>query len=244
MNDFNRGVIGGDIDTDVGLKSFMLGTYRWMAMAMGVTAVTAYMVGQAIIANPALLNLIYNPLTAIVSFFVIVFGFGAIGRKLPSMSMGGVLTFLFGFAAFMGVLMSAYATAFYSPTIVAKIFFMTVAMFAALSMFGYTTGFNLSSIIKYAVAAFLAYILIGFVGMFVPSLSVFGGGMFATIINVIALGAIALITAWETQTLKRIYYGTRGDVDMMNKASAFGAASLLLAFINMFTILMNLFGRE
>lgn len=243
MNDLNRGVIGGDTDTDVGLKSFMLGTYRWMALAMAVTATVAYMVGQAIIADPSLLSIIYNPVVAIVSFLVIVFGFGAVGRKLPSMSMGGVLAFLFGFAAFMGVLMSAYAS-IYDPTIVAKIFFMTVAMFAALSMFGYTTGFNLNSIIKYAAAAFLAYIVIGFVGMFVPALSVFGGGMFATLINVVALGAIALITAWETQTLKRIYYGTRGDTDMMNKASAFGAASLLLAFINMFTILMNLFGRD
>ncbi|GLQ20583.1 Bax inhibitor-1 family protein [Algimonas porphyrae] len=243
MNDYNRGVIGGDIDTDVGLKSFMLGTYRWMALAMGVTATVAFMVGQAILADPSLLGIIYNPIVAIVSFGIIVFGFGAVGRKLPSMSMGGVLAFLFGFAAFMGVLMSAYAS-LYNPMIVAKIFFMTVAMFAALSMFGYTTGFNLNAVIKYAMAAFLAYIVIGFVGMFVPALSVFGGGLFGTIINVVALGAIALITAWETQTLKRIYYGTRGDTDMMNKASAFGAASLLLAFINMFTILMNLFGRE
>lgn len=244
MNDFNNNVIGGQADTDVGLKSFMLGTYRWMAMAMAVTATVAYLVGQAMMNNEALMGLVYNPIFAIVSFLVIVFGFGAVGRKLPSMSMGGVLAFLFGFAAFMGVLMSAYATGFYSPTIVAKIFFMTVAMFAALSMFGYTTGFNLNSIIKYAMAAFFAYIVIGFVGMFVPALSVFGGGLFGTVINVVALGAIALITAWETQTLKRIYYGTRDNPAMMNKASAFGAASLLLAFINMFTILMNLFGRE
>ena len=245
MNQFNRGgVVGGAADTDVGLKSFMLGTYRWMALAMGVTAVTAYMVGQAVMASPSLMALVYNPITALVSFFVIVFGFGAVGRKLPTMSMGGVLAFLFGFAAFMGVLMSAYATAFFNPMIVAKIFFMTVAMFAALSMFGYTTSFNLGAIVKYAFAAFLAYIVIGFVGMFVPALSVFGGGVLGTVINVVALGAIAVITAWETQHLKRIYYGMGGDTAMLNKLSAFGAASLLLAFINMFTILMNLFGRE
>ena len=244
MNDYNNGVFGGSADIDVGLKQFMLGTYRWMALAMGVTAVTAFMVGQAIMANPALLGLIYNPVTAIAMVLIIMFGFGAVGRRLPQMSMGGVLAFLFGFAAFMGVFMSAYATAFFDPTIVAKIFFMTVAMFAALSMFGYTTGFNLSSIVKYAFAAFLAYIVIGIVGMFVPALSVTAGGTLAIVINVVALLAIALITAWETQMLKRIYYGTRGDAAMMNKLSAFGAASLLLAFINMFQILMTLFGRD
>ncbi|MGJ8560574.1 MAG: Bax inhibitor-1/YccA family protein [Litorimonas sp.] len=243
MNDYNNGVIGGNADTDVGLKTFMLGTYRWMALAMLVTAGVAFMVGQAILANPALLGLVYNPVTMIASFLIIVFGFGAVGKKLPSMSMGGVLTFLFSFAAFMGVLMSAYAS-MYDPMIVARIFFMTVAMFAGLSLFGYTTGFNLNSVIKYAAAAFFAYIAIGFVGMFVPALSVFGGGTFGMIINFVALAAIAVITAWETQTLKRIYYSIGNDQAMLAKYSAFGAASLLLAFINMFTILMNLFGRD
>jgi len=243
MNDYNNGVIGGNADIDVGLKTFMLGTYRWMALAMLTTAGVAYMVGQAILADPSILGLVYNPVTAIASFLIIVFGFGAVGKRLPSMSMGGVLTFLFSFAAFMGVLMSAYASV-YDPMIVAKIFFMTVAMFAGLSLFGYTTGFNLNSIIKYAAAAFFAYIAIGLLGMFIPALSVFEGGTFGMIINFVALAAIAVITAWETQTLKRIYYSLGGDQEMLAKYSAYGAASLLLAFINMFTILMNLFGRE
>lgn len=243
MNDYNNGVIGGNADTDLGLKTFMLGTYRWMALAMLTTAGVAFIVGQAILANPALLGLVYNPVTMIASFLIIVFGFGAVGKKLPSMSMGGVLTFLFSFAAFMGVLMSAYASV-YDPMIVARIFFMTVAMFAGLSLFGYTTGFNLNSVIKYAAAAFMAYIAVGFLGMFFPALSVFGGGTFGMVINFVALAAIAVITAWETQTLKRIYYSLGNDQAMLAKYSAFGAASLLLAFINMFTILMNLFGRD
>jgi len=212
-------------------------------MAMGVTAIVAFIVGQAILANPALIGLIYNPVVAIATIVIIMFGFGAVGKKLPSMSLGGVLAFLFGFAAFMGVIMSAYAS-LYNPMIVAKIFFMTVAMFAGLSLFGYTTSFNLGSIIKYAAAAFMAYIVIGVVGMIYPPLSVTAGGTLGTIINIVALAAIAVITAWETQTLKRIYYGSAGNPAMMKKLSAFGAASLLLAFINMFQILMSLFGRE
>lgn len=244
MNQFNATNVASGAATDVGLRDFLLGTYRYMAMAMAVTATVAFATGQAITANPALIGLIYNPIVAIISLGIIMFGFGAVGKKLPSMSLGGVLAFLFGFAAFMGVLMSAYATAFYDPTIVAKIFFMTVAMFGALSLFGYTTKFNLGAIVKYAAAAFMGYILIGLVGMFVPSLSVFAGGTFGIIINVIALAAIAVITAWETQHLKRVYYAYANDGRMKGKMQAFGAASLLLAFINMFQILMNLFGRE
>ncbi len=243
MNQFDSTNVAGGVNTDMGLRTFLLGTYRYMAMAMAVTATVAFFTGQAIAGGMIPMSLIYNPITAIASFVIIVFGFGAVGKKLPSMSQGGVMAFLFGFAAFMGVLMSAYAFA-YDPTIVAKIFFMTVAMFGALSLFGYTTKFDLSAVVKYAFAAFMGYVLIGLVGMFVPALSVFAGGTFGMIINIVALAAIAVITAWETQHLKRVYYAYANDVSMQGKMQAFGAASLLLAFINMFQILMNLFGRD
>ena len=241
MNEQYNRTVGVSAETDLGLKSFMLGTYRYMAMAMAVTAGSAFLVGQAILANPALIGLIYNPIMALISIGIIMFGFGAVGKKLHKMSLNGVLAFLFGFAAFMGVLMSAYAS-LYDPMIVAKIFFMTVAMFAGLSLFGYTTGFNLSSIVKYAAIAFMAYIAINVLGMFVPALA--PTGTMDLVITGIALVAIAVIIAWKTQMLKRIYYGSSGDATMMKKLSAFGAASLLLAFINLFQILMSLFGRE
>ena len=241
MNDRLNNTVGMGAETDLGLRSFMLGTYRYMAMAMAVTAVVAYLTGQYLVANPQAMAFIYNPIMSLVVIGVIMVGFGVVGKKLPSMSLGGVLAFLFGFSAFMGVFMSGIGI-FYSPTIIAKIFFMTVAMFAGLSMFGYTTGFNLSSIIKYAVIAFFAYIAINVLGMFIPALA--PTGMMDLVITGVALVAIAIIIAWETQMLKRIYYGSAGNPAMMSKLSAFGAASLLLSFINLFQILLSLFGRE
>jgi FtsH-binding integral membrane protein len=242
MNQFNN-TVGNSAQVDLGLKNFMLGTYRYMAAAMAVTAGVAYFGGQAISSNPQLLGMIRNPVILIGFMIAIPFLFAGVGRKLPTMSLGGVQTFLFGFAAFMGVFMSAVA-AFVPGLIIAKIFFMTVAMFAALSLFGYSTERNLSTYIKYAAAAFLAYILLAVVGMFVPAISPFAGGVFGTVVLIIALLAIAFITAWETQMLKRVYYGNAGNAAMEGKLSAYGAASLLLAFINMFQILLSLFGRE
>ena len=235
--------IGNSAEVDLGLRSFMLGTYRYMAMAMAVTAAFAYMTSQYLMANPEVAGYLYNPVVAIGSVFAIMFAFGAVGRKLPSMSMGGVVAFLFGFAAVMGVLMSGIAFR-YDPIVIAKIFFMTVAMFGALSLFGYSTERNLSTYAKYAGAAFMGYIALALIGMFVPALSPFAGGVFGTVVLVIALVAIAVITAWETQMLKRVYYGNAGNPAMEGKLSAYGAASLLLAFINMFQILLSLFGRE
>ena len=243
MNDFNRGVIGGAADTDVGLKQFMLGTYRWMALAMLVTSGVAYVFGQFLLTNPGIASVIFSPFALLGFVIAIPVLFGAVGKKLPTMSMGGVLTFLFGFAAFLGVFMSAIAIGFRAEVIF-KIFFMTVAMFGALSLFGYSTQRNLSTFVKYAFAAFLGYVAISVLGAFFPALA--PSGPLDTIINVVALAAIAMITAWETQMLKRVYYGLAGsgDAAMMNKYSAFGAASLLLAFVNMFQILLSLFGRD
>lgn len=233
--------VGGHTATDVGLRNFMLGTYRYMMMAMAVTAGVAYFGGQYLAANPAGLGILRNPLILLGFVIAIPVLFGAVGSKLHTMSMGGVLTFLFGFAAFMGVFMSVI-TLFYPTAVIAKIFFMTVALFGALSFFGHTTERNLSAYIKYAFAAFLAYVAINVIGMFVPALA--PTGMFEQVLSIVALVAISLITAWETQMLKRIYYSVAGNAAMEGKMAAYGAASLLLAFVNMFQILLSLFGRE
>lgn len=240
MNDFNR-TIGVQADTDLGLKSFMLGTYRYMTMAMAVTAAVAYFAGQYFLANPSVFSIIRSPFVLLGFVIAIPVLFGSIGSKLHSMSRGGVMTFLFGFAAFLGIFVSAIGM-FYNPMIIAKIFFMTVAMFAGLSLFGYTTGRNLGTFVKYAFIAFAAYVGISLLGAFIPALQ--PTGPLDILINVVALGAIAMIVAWETQMLKRTYYGAANNPAMMDKLSLFGAASLLLAFVNMFQILLSLFGRE
>jgi len=240
MNDTNR-TVGMQTETDLGLRSFMLGTYRYMTLAMAVTAAVAYFGGQYIQANPAAMKALSSPFLLLGFVIAIPVLFGAVGAKIHSMSKGGVLAFLFGFAAFLGVFMSA-VSAFVPGLIIAKIFFMTVAMFGALSLFGYSTQRNLSTFVKYAFAAFLGYVAISVLGAFFPALR--PTGPLDIIINVVALGAIAMITAWETQMLKRTYYGSQGNPAMADKLSVYGAASLLLAFVNMFHILLSLFGRE
>jgi len=238
MNEFNRQV-GVQPAMDLGLRSFLLGTYRYMGMAMAVTALVAYFFGQFAQTSPALLGLLYNPFTSLAMVIGIVVGFGAIGRKLPGMTVNGVRMFLFGFAAVMGIFMSAI-TLFVAPAIILKILFMTVAIFAGLSLFGYSTQRNLATYAKYAFIAFAAFVGISLLGMFFPAIAVTGTA--GIVITAIAGIAISVIIAWETQYLKQLYYAYAGDTIMKEKLSAFGAASLLLSFINLFNILLSLFG--
>ena len=241
MTDPYNQPVAGHAQTDIGLRNFMLGTYRYMAMAMAVTAVVAYIAGQVMISVPQIAAIVYNPIVLLGFVISIPFLFGGVARKLPSMTMGGTVTFLFGFAAYLGVFMAAIGL-YYNPMVIVKIFLMTVAMFGTLSMFGYTTKVNLWAYAKYAIAIFIGYVAINVIGMFFSALA--PTGTLDMIITAVALVAIAIIAAWKTQSLKQSYYQLAGHPGMTSKMSAFGAAMLLLSFVNMFQILLSLFGNE
>ena len=105
MNEQYNRTVGVSGETDLGLKSFMLGTYRYMAMAMAVTAAVAYFGGPYF----AQLGILNSPFALLGFVIAIPLLFGTVGAKLPTMSKGGMMAFLFGFAAFLGVFMSAIA---------------------------------------------------------------------------------------------------------------------------------------
>ena len=84
MNENYNQTVGVSQETDLGLRNFMLGTYRYMAAAMAVTAGVAYFGGQAIQANPELLGILRSPFLLLGFVFAIPLLFGAVGRKLPT----------------------------------------------------------------------------------------------------------------------------------------------------------------
>jgi len=226
-------------ETDVGLKNFMVGTYRYMAMAMAFAAAVAYFGAQFLGANPQLISIIRSPFLILGIIIGIMFAFGSVGARVHKMSFAGMLTFMFAMAGVLGALCSL-TVLFYPTMVVAKIFFMTVALFASLSLFGYTTRYNLMGVAKIAATVFMAFIAIMVLGMFVPSMAL--SGTAEIVITAIALVAVSVLVAFKTQFLKETYYGSRGDTALQNNLAVFGATSLLLSFYNMFQMLMSLFG--
>ena len=225
----------GTGETDVGLRNFMLGTYRWMAMAMAFAGAVAMYFAS----NPAILYQVFtgSPWIPLVACGAIFFGFMFVGRALPRMSKGAMVAFLFALAGGLGFMFSL-SILVYPGALIAKVFFMTVALFATLSLFGYTTEKNLWGVAKYAAGIFMGMVVYLLISNFVPSMA--PTGSMEMIISAVMLVAISILVAWETQALKSMYYGTRGDAALMDKVSIFGAASLLLSFYNMFQLLLNL----
>lgn len=251
MNQFNNPA-AQSAATDVGLRSFLMGTYKKMGLAMIVSMVVAWAFANYVMFNAAgnltsIGALLFSPVASLALIIGIPVAFGIVGAKVQSMSVMAVNVFLYGFAAVLGIWMSSIAAlatgliggGAFDPYLVPKVFFMSAAAFAGVSLFGYVTKRDLGPIAKVAFMVFVGFIALMVLGMFIPSMAI--GGTLGMIITVVALLAICAITAWETQQLKRIYYSTMGNPEMATKLSTIGAASLLLSFVNIFNLILSLF---
>ncbi len=251
MNQFNNPA-AQSAATDVGLRSFLTGTYKKMGMAMIVSMVVAWAFANYVMFNASgnltsIGAMLFSPIASLALIIGIPVAFGVVGAKVQSMSVMAVNVFLYGFAAVLGIWMSSIAAlatgliggGSFDSYLVPKVFFMSAAAFAGVSLFGYVTKRDLGPIAKVAFMVFVGFIALSVLGMFVPSMAM--GGTLGMIMTIGALLAVCAITAWETQQLKRIYYGTLGNPEMATKLSTIGAASLLLSFVNIFNLILSLF---
>ncbi len=228
----SRADIGG-VAVDQGLRSYMLGIYNYMALGVALTGLVAFFTAQ----SPVLLNAIYGtPLQWVVMLaplaFILVMSFG-----MNRLSATGLQALFWTFAAVMGLSLASIFI-IYTGSSIARIFFITAAAFAGLSLFGYTTKRDLSPIGSFLIMGLIG-IIIGFVvNIFLQS------SAFDFALSVIGVLVFAGLTAWDTQRLKNTYFEVAGHSEMMAKVSIMGALSLYLNFINMFLMLLNLLGNR
>jgi len=212
-----------------------------MSFGLIVTFATAWIVSN----SPALLGVFYNPETLSPTFLgwvlifaplAMVFGFF---RMVAKASAGAVRTFFYVFSGVFGVSMSSLFIA-YTGGSIAQVFLLTSAAFAGLSLWGYTTGKDLS-----AWGAFLLMGLIGLIGAMLLNIFI-GSADFSFAISVIGVGIFAALTAYDTQKIKSDYLISidSADSEWMDKAATMGAMSLYLDFINLFQFLLSLFGGD
>jgi FtsH-binding integral membrane protein len=230
---------------DQGLRSYMLGIYNHMSIALaisGLVAIGAFMLGTTTNAagrlalTPFGAAIWTSPLKWVVMLaplaFVLLLSF-----RWERMSFGALLGTFYGFAAIMGLSLSSIFV-IYKLGSIAQVFFITAATFGALSLFGYTTKKDLSGMGKFMIMGLFGLIIAGLVNIFMQSSAL----QFA--INVIGVLVFAGLTAWDTQRLKEEYDVVAGDQALMQKWSLMGALTLYLNFINMFQMLLSLFGQR
>ena len=222
---------------DAGLRSYMLGIYNYMALALAVTGIAALGTAYLAQSNPAVANAIYaSPLRYVIMFaplaFVMVLSFG-----INKLSHSAAQLVFWAFAAIMGVSISWIFMVFTGGSIV-QTFFITAAAFGGLSLYGYTTKRNLSGMGSFLVMGLIGLIIASVVNIFLASSAL----QFA--ISVIGVLIFAGLTAYDTQRLKNDYDMIAGNAAAMAKSSLMGALSLYLNFINMFMFLLQFFGNR
>lgn len=217
---------------DEGLRRYMLGIYRHMGIGLGITALVA----MAVAATPPLAALIFGtPLKWVAMFAPLAFIFFFTFR-IERMTTSGARTAFYAFSAVMGVSMASIFLVFASTSI-ASAFFAAAAMFAGLSLWGYTTNRDLSRFGTFLIVGLFAVIAVSLVNLFL------GSSMLQIIISVVGVAVFAGLTAWDTQRLKSEYYAYAGH-QAAEKMALMGALSLYLNFINMFQLLLSLFGQS
>ena len=230
---------------DEGLRAYMLRVYNYMAGGVFVTGIIAYLTSSAAITTgptgaKALTQfgqLIYvSPLKWVIMLAPLAFVF-FISFRIYKMSVTGAQLAFWLFAAAMGLSLSSIFLV-YTGQSITQVFFVTAAAFGGLSLYGYTTQRDLSGWGSFLIMGVFGIIIAALVNLFVQSSAL----QFA--ISVIGVLVFAGLTAYDTQRIKDGYHELMGDMTATSKAAIMGALNLYLDFINMFMLLLQLFGRR
>ena len=125
----------------------------------------------------------------------------------------------------------------FTQTSIARVFFITASTFGAMSLYGYTTKRDLTKLGGFLFMGLIGIIIASVVNIFVGSTAL----QFA--ISVIGVLVFVGLTAYDTQNIKNMYYG--GDSEEIgSKKALMGALKLYLDFINLFILLLQLFGQR
>ena len=218
---------------EVRQRTIMSQVYAWMTAGLLVTgAVAAYTAN-----TPTLLALIFgNPLVfwgLIIAEFGMVFALSAaIGRLSPTT---GTALFL-GYSALNGLTLAAIFLV-YTRASIAQTFFVTAATFGAMSLYGYTTKRDLSTIGNLLVMAVIGFFIGSVVNIFLAS------SVLYWILTYAGIAIFIGLTAWDTQKIKIMSQRAHDDTSA-RRVAILGALMLYLDFINLFLLLLRLLGSR
>jgi FtsH-binding integral membrane protein len=228
------GSTGTQVGIDVGLRDYMLRVYNYMASGLALTGIVAY-VAAAGGADSFIAHIYRTPVMWLVVLaplgLVMLLSFGIQRMQARTAQMVFWL-----YAGLMGLSLSTIFLV-YTGTSIARVFFITAGTFAAMSLYGYTTRRDLSQLGSFLFMGLIGIIIASLVNMFLASAAM----QFA--ISVIGVIVFTGLTAYDTQSIKEMYYEGDGS-EIAGKKAVMGALRLYLDFINLFMMLMQLLGTR
>jgi len=237
----------GSAALDQGLRSYMLRVYNWMASGLVLTGLVAFGISHSGLMNafyplvqtadgsfirePSILAYIsiFAPLA-----FVMVLSFG-----VNKLSTTAAQALFWAFCAVMGASLTNIFLV-YTQMSITEVFFITAGTFAGISLYGYTTKRDLTSMGSFMMMGLIGIIIAMLVNMFLHSAAI------AFAVSVLGVLIFVGLTAYDTQRIKASYlqFGGAYGPDMAGKRSVYDALQLYLNFINLFMFLLQMFGQR
>ena len=217
-------------DVHVGLRDYLQRVYAYMAMGLGLTAFVSF----ALASNPMLyMSLVQSPLMWL--FYLAPVGIALFfGMSINKMSLTTAKSLFWLYAGLLGVSLTMILLV-YTGESVARIFLVTSGTFLGMSLYGYTTTKDLSSLGSFCFMGLLGVLLASVVNVFFASSAL----QFA--LSVMTVLVFTGLTAYDTQKIRDAYDSSL-PADVQGKMAVYGALMLYLDFINIFVALMRLFG--
>ena len=239
---------------DAGLRAYMLRVYNWMASGLVLTGIIAYAIASGRepdtlfspvfnafypeVMTPRGLMHVPGGLAWISMFaplaFVLVLSFG-----VNRLSTSAAQALYWAFCAAMGLSLTNIFLIYTHDSIV-RVFFISAATFAGMSLYGYTTRADLTRMGSFMMMGLFGIIIASLVNMFLGS----AGLQFA--ISVIGVLVFVGLTAYDTQRIKADYvqYVYAYGPEMAAKRSVYDSLQLFLNFINLFMLLLQLLSNR
>jgi len=220
---------------DVGLRTYFQKIYNTMAIGLLFTGLIAYVVSHS---EPLLQLFFGNGLIRMIVMFAplgFVF-FGFTPGRVQRMSVAKLTGLFYAFSGVFGISM---ATIFlvYSGESIARVFFITASMFAATSIYGYTTKKDLSGMGSLLFMGVIGLFIAMVVNMFLQS------AMVHFVVSAIGVIVYTGLVVWDTQNLKLSYSSANGH-ESNGKMAVMGALSLYINFIMLFQFLLSFMGNR
>ncbi len=230
----NGRFISGERTYTATISAFMSRVYMWMFIGLFITAIAA----SITIGVPSIFAFVYTHQLVfwglIIAEFVLVFSIsGAINRI--SASTAGML--FITYSILNGVLFSSLFL-IYTSTSIALAFLTASAMFLVMSIYGLVTKKDLTSWGSFLFMGLVGIIIAALINIFLKS------PMMNFVISGVGVIVFTGLTAYDNQRLKKMGYEIAGNGALAKKMSVVGALMLYLDFINLFIMLLNLFGER
>jgi FtsH-binding integral membrane protein len=217
-------------EIDAGLRQYMLQVYNYMASGLALTGIVAYAVSTSEVAMQAIFGTGLMWIVILAPLGLVFF----LSARINHIQASTAQALFWVYSAMMGLSLASIFI-MYTGTSIARVFFITAGTFAAMSLYGYTTKRDLTKLGSFLFMGLIGVVIASVVNMFLASSAL------QFVISVVGVLVFVGLTAYDTQAIKNIY-NAADDSETYGKKAIMGALRLYLDFINLFIMLLHLFG--